>query len=99
MGTRTRGDGAIQEDVELPLELGGEVFLEELPRSLGRAFDGVAGVLVHPRRPLLNDDLLAGADEARALFADAIERSFELFFGLDASGEVASDAHGDDALA
>src|SRR6478609_426235 len=52
-------------------------------------------ILAHP---LLNDDLLAGADEARALFAHAVERCLELLLGLDAAREVAADAHGDDAL-
>jgi hypothetical protein len=39
--------------------------------------------------PLLNDDLLAGADEPRALLADAVERGVELLGGLDAPAEVA----------
>src|SRR5690606_2663559 len=99
MGTRIRGDGAIHEDVERALELSSEVLLEELPRSLGRAFDGVACFLVHPRRPLLNDDLLAGADEACTLFTYAVERGLELLFGLDTAREVAADVDGDDALA
>src|SRR5690606_9487568 len=33
MGTGSRGDGAIHEDVERALELGSELLLEELPRS------------------------------------------------------------------
>ena len=44
-----RGDRAVAVHVEVALELRGEVLLEELPRSLGGAFDGVACVLVHPR--------------------------------------------------
>ena len=90
---RLRGNGAVAQHVEVALELRGEVLLEQLPRSLGGALDGVAGVLVHPWRALLHDDLLAGADEPRALLADAVERGVELLLGLDAAGEVAAEAH------
>ena len=57
------------------------------------------GLNLHPLFPSVHDDLLAGADEARALFAHAVERSFELLLGLDAPGEVAADANRHDALA
>ena len=42
-----RGNRAVAVHVEVALELRGEVLLEELPRSLRGAFDGVAGLLVH----------------------------------------------------
>src|SRR5690242_14337823 len=49
-------------------------------------------------RSLLNEDLFAGADKARALLAHAVERCFELLLGLDAAREVAADADRHDAL-
>jgi hypothetical protein len=42
-----RGHRAVAVHVEVALELRGEVLLEELPRALGGALDGVACVLVH----------------------------------------------------
>jgi hypothetical protein len=75
-------DRQSRQHVEVALELGGEVVLEQPPRPLRRAFDGVACVLVHA--PLLDHDLLARADEPRALLADAVERGVELLGGLDA---------------
>jgi hypothetical protein len=79
------GHRAVAQHVEVALELRGEVLLEELPRrwvARSMALRVSLSILAHP---LLNDDLLAGADEARALFADAVERGVELLFGLDAA--------------
>jgi len=50
------------------------------------------------RTLLLNDDLLAGADETLALLAHPVERGLQLLLGLDGAWEVAGDADGDDTL-
>jgi hypothetical protein len=42
-----RGHNTISVHIEVGLELLREVILEELPRSLRGAFDGVAGFFVH----------------------------------------------------
>ena len=47
MRSGLRRNRAIPQHVERTLELRGEVLLEQLPRSLRRAFDGVACVLIH----------------------------------------------------
>ncbi len=47
MASGLRGYLTVLEYVKVALELRGEVLFEELPRSLGGAFDGVAGVFIH----------------------------------------------------
>src|SRR6187402_3370531 len=47
---------------------------------------------------LLNDDLLASANQTGALLAHAVEGCFELLLGLDSASEIAANAHGDDTL-
>ena len=82
--TRLRGDRPVEADVEDALELLSVLVLQQSPGGLGRALDAISGVLVHPCALLLNQDLLAGADEFQTLLLQARQGLVELLFGLDA---------------
>jgi hypothetical protein len=90
MNASTWRNDAAPQYVERALELRRKILLKQLPRLLGRSLNGVTSRLIHCASRSLDNDLLAGADQARTLFPNASKSRIELFLGFNTAREVAA---------